>query len=103
MHPIAGGNHAPDHRFPVLAIAGPVARAKDVIGDVLQAPPRIANIGGPKAQQTASELRMASTVTAISQSADRGQAVVEPVVVGDIEMEDALIAAERVTDQVHPD
>jgi len=93
MHPIAHGNHASDHRLTVLAIAGPIARAKNAIGNLLQARSRIVNISGPETQETARELWMGSTVRLTAQAADRGQAVVEPVVAGEIEMKDARFAA----------
>jgi hypothetical protein len=94
MHPIASGDHASGHRLTVLAIAGPVARPKDVIGDLLQARARVAGIGRPKAQQTARELRMGATVRLSAQAAYGGQAVIQLVIVGEIEMKDVRFGAE---------
>lgn len=101
MHPIASGDHASDQRLAVLAVPGPVALAKNVIGDLPQTRSGVANISGPKTWQTARELKMASTVALAAQDANRCQAIVEPVIVGKIEMKDAWPASEGATDQVH--
>lgn len=48
-HPIALGNHSPDLRLAMVAIAGPVARTEHMIGYVLQACSCIAGVDGVQA------------------------------------------------------
>ena len=48
-HPITLGNHSPDLRLAMVAIAGPVTRSEHMIGDVLQARSGIAGVDGVQA------------------------------------------------------
>lgn len=60
-HLIACRKHAPDHRFPVLAIARPGSWSKYQVGDLAQAGAIVASIGGVQRVDPASELQMSAT------------------------------------------
>jgi hypothetical protein len=52
-HSLAGGDHASDQRFPVLAVTGPFPKAEQAVGDLPKTGSRRARIRGVERMEPA--------------------------------------------------
>ena len=103
-HLIACSKHAPDHRFPVFAVARPGSWSKHQVGDLTQAGASIARVDSMKRMKPFRKLRMAATVwNRRGEGADHGKPRFQMKVIWEVEMQGYWPSTDGAVYDVEPD
>jgi len=103
-HLIACSKHAPDHGFPVLAIARPGSWSKHQIGDLAQAGASIARVDRMKRMKPFRKLRMPTTMwNRRGEGADHGKPRFQMNVVWEVEAQGYRPSQDGAVDHVQSD